>query len=181
MGTIQELCGKAVLMQNGTIVNTGNTEAVVNSYLSVDKISSSYIKQIKGTEPESYIAEVFLTNSSNTQTSEFLYNEVININFRIKINHNKGYSLFCVFSNQKHNRVFAAESMEIKEIMRLKIKPNFLVRGDYYLTAFINIPRHKQVDIAENICNFSIIDTGSEMAKHGMYDYGSVFGQYGWD
>ena len=82
--------------------------------------------------------------------------------------------------DQLLNRVFAAESESVESEMYLKINPYFLVRGMYSLHVFINIPRNKQEDVAENVCHFEVIDKKSILTKHGDYDYGSVFGNYVW-
>ena len=64
--------------------------------------------------------------------------------------------------------------------MNLSIHPMTLVRGSYSITAFINLPKIRQVDIAEDVCKFKVLDNSSYLSKHGEFDYGNVFGQYKW-
>jgi len=49
------------------------------------------------------------------------------------------------------------------------------------LHTFIHLPQIMQIDIAENICQFSITDTDSPFTIHGEYDYGDVFGNFKWE
>ena len=82
-----------------------------------------------------------------------------------------------------HNksRVFSMESGIIKQkTLKVKIKKNFLTRGNYSLHAFINKPQTEQVDVAEDVCPFEIIDNGSIYNIHGSYDYGRVFPNVEW-
>jgi lipopolysaccharide transport system ATP-binding protein len=60
------------------------------------------------------------------------------------------------------------------------IEPRTLVRGNYSITAFINQPNIARIDEVDDVCSFEVIDNGSEMLKHGNYDYGSVFGRGKW-
>lgn len=78
-------------------------------------------------------------------------------------------------------RLFSSESKIItSDTVQLVIESNFLVRGSYSIHAFIHKPRTEQIDIAEDVCNFKIIDNGSDLLIHGDYDYGNVFGRINW-
>ena len=79
-----------------------------------------------------------------------------------------------------NNRIFSAETKIENEKITLQINPNFLVRGSYSIHSFIHIPRVEQIEIAENVCHFNVVDTGSIFSIHGSYDYGNVFGNYNW-
>ena len=76
---------------------------------------------------------------------------------------------------------FQIPESDESETMTLSIEPNTLVRGNYSIHAFINQPKVAQLDVAEDVCKFTVIDPGSYLSKHGEYDYGSVFGRYIWE
>lgn len=64
--------------------------------------------------------------------------------------------------------------------MELMIESHLLVRGRYSITAMIHLPKIEQINVAEDVCSFEVIDTGSELQIHGVYDYGVVFGRFQW-
>jgi lipopolysaccharide transport system ATP-binding protein len=113
--------------------------------------------------------------------SDFSISDDILLDFEIVKEHmDYPYSLFVTILDSKKRKVFSVESETIDEFMVLKINSHFLVRGEYSITAFINIPKIGPRHYIEDVCNFSITDQTSNMSKHGDYDYGNVFGSYEW-
>ena len=81
----------------------------------------------------------------------------------------------------RKNRLFALEStQQVTEKMKVVLEPELLVRGNYSICAFINQPNIARIDEVDDVCNFEIVDNGSQMLKHGSYDYGGVFGRGSW-
>lgn len=181
MGSMQQLCNNGVLMENGIITQMSTINTVINTYLSSNVSQSFYINLNIDNSKDAYFKEIRVLNTKGENNDIFDINESIVIRFKlhIKKNHEK-YSLFCIVLDKHMNRIFAAEAENISEEMKLKINPNFLVRGKYSLHTFINIPRLRQEDVAENVCQFEIVDHSSILTKHGDYDYGHVFGNYSW-
>lgn len=182
MAAVKSLCTRGILLENGGIKFEGNIEDTIKEYLQVNIKNDNYIlEEDSDIKKDAFFKEIKIIDDDGKNRKEFFYDEPISIKFRIKINNNKlDYCVFCIILDSNLKRVFAAESKNINENMLLKIKPNFLVRGDYLLHTFIHIPAVKQEDVIENICSFKIIDNGSHFLKHKSYDYGSVFGNYEW-
>lgn len=182
MGAVSQLCSKCILLQNGEITLHTGVDETINKYLTNSKAQSFYEADIsEKLHKDAYFSKIRILDSNGNDKTDFSINESISIGFKITINKNKEkYHVFCLILDQRLNRVFAAEAEYLEENMILRINPNFLVRGKYSIHAFINIPRLKQEDIAENVCQFEVVDHVSNMVKHGEYDYGSVFGNYKW-
>ena len=182
MASMQQLCNNGVLMENGRIVKISTISSVINSYLSSNISQSFYLNSnIDNNKKDAFFKEIRVLNTKGENNDIFDIDEaiIIRFNLHIKKNHEK-YSLFCMILDKHMNRIFAAETENISEEMNLRINPNFLVRGKYSLHTFINIPRLRQEDVAENVCQFEIVDHSSIFTKHGDYDYGPVFGSYSW-
>jgi lipopolysaccharide transport system ATP-binding protein len=89
--------------------------------------------------------------------------------------------LFVTFLDAKKRSVFSCEKSNINSTeVTLKIEPRQLVRGNYSVDSFLQIPWVTRVDAAEDICSFTIIDNESEFVKHKTHDYGVVFCRHQW-
>lgn len=182
MAAVSRLCQQGIILHNGGVIFQGHANDAVKLYIQNNVTSGSYYHNGSGKEKQdAYFVEIRTVDEDLCERNEFFYNEPIYISYKIKINRNSPkYNVFCIIVDADSKTVFAAESQEIKENMLLKINPEFLVRGDYSIHTFINIPQVRQEDVAENVCSFKVIDNGSILLKHGSYDYGSVFGNYMW-
>lgn len=182
MAAVKSLCNRGILLENGGVKFEGNIDDTVKEYLKVNVKNDNYVvDENLEINKDVFFTEIKIIDEESKNRRVFFYDEQINISFKLKINDNKlNYCVFCIILDCNLNRVFAAESQNINENMLLKIKPKFLVRGDYSLHTFIHIPGVKQEDVLENICSFEIIDNGSNLLKHTSFDYGSVFGDYEW-
>jgi len=184
MGAVTQLCTRAALLENGNLILQDEVENVISKYLEGQNSKSFFLREESDEKgKDAFFKEIRITDQNGKDKTDFLVEEAIYIRFFIKINRNRDrYDLFCMILEKRLNRVFSAESDVIHEEMSLKIEPYFLTRGTYSIHAIINIPRsqQEQEDVVENVCHFNIIDNKSRMAKHGSYDYGSVFGNFQW-
>lgn len=186
MGTVQQLCVRSILLKSGHLEYKGDTSSTINKYL---VFGGQYLKEFVGDKLLSknkpiWFNRIFLTNIKNELACEFMHDEpiVINYNFGYNIDPAKhDYSVFCIVLDYAKNRIFAAESEIVtSSSLKLIINQKFLVRGNYSIHTFIHKPRTEQIDVAEDVCFFSVVDNGSLFNIHGEYDYGRVFGNVKW-
>ncbi len=180
LSAINQLCRKGILLHHGTIKSSGTMREVVNEYLNLSTNQQGYFLE---TEKKSaaYFKKIYLSSVDGVVQNEFYYSDRICINFEVEIkNKNLRCNLFVMVLDHYKRRVFACESENVSEKMQLIIDDGLLVRGSYSIHTFINIPRVEQLDVAEDVCPFLVIDNGSIMAKHGDYNYGVVFAKYQW-
>jgi lipopolysaccharide transport system ATP-binding protein len=182
MAAVKQLCTRGIVLENGGIKFEGNIDDAVKEYLQDNLKNDNYFAEENvEVKKDAFFKEIKIIDEEGKNRKVFFYEEPISIFFKLKINDNKlNYCVFCIILDSNLKRVFSAESKDINENMLLKIKPKFLVRGDYSLHTFIHIPAFKQEDVVENVCSFEIIDNGSHFLKHKNFDYGSVFGKYEW-
>jgi lipopolysaccharide transport system ATP-binding protein len=179
---VSSLCSYGILLKDGLVSKSGRVDFIIDEYLKENTTHSLYLnKECESNDKDAFFEEIRVVDKNMKDISCFSVADPIFILFKINIKKNKDkYELFCMILDKRHNRVFAAEAGQIGETMLLKINSMFLVRGRYSIHAFINVPRLKQEDVAENVCHFEVVDDGSLLAKHGDYDYGCVFGDYEW-
>jgi lipopolysaccharide transport system ATP-binding protein len=185
LGAIEKLCETSILLDKGKFVGLDKTQTLVRSYLKQFSSSSSPVFEGPvASEKKIWFRRINPSNSKKELKDQFFYNEEIYFNFELAFNISKdehSYFIFFIVMDANKNRVFSAESGVItSDSVQLIIEANFLVRGAYSIHTFIHKPRTEQIDIAEDVCNFSIVDNGSSLLIHGDYDYGNVFGRSIW-
>lgn len=185
MGAIQQLCKKTIILTHGLLSVYGYTREAIGNYLSNQNNNSEIYRGSATSQKSIWFREIFLSKQNGQVTNEFFHDEVLIINYELQFNIDRekhDYSIFCMILDHAKNRVFATESRVIRtERLKLYVEDNFMVRGSYSIHTFIHKSRTEQIDVAEDVCNFSIIDNGSFLNIHADYDYGRVFGRTSWE
>jgi lipopolysaccharide transport system ATP-binding protein len=183
LNAIVQLCDKAMHIAQGSVAQIGPTNEVVEAYIGQNNDATTYTKSNPtNAAKNASINLIALADQQGMPSNTFSIDEDINIRFQLTINKlDYPYSLLVLVLDAKKRRVFACESDTITPLMKLRIHSRTLVRGAYSITVLINMPSIGHIDIAEDVCQFTVLDTGSKMAKHGGWDYGIVFGRYDWE
>ncbi|QBO58350.1 ABC transporter ATP-binding protein [Chryseobacterium salivictor] len=181
LNAVSQLCNVGILLNNGEVEYRGPAREAISKYLSDGVDDAVYINPIDSSSKEIFIKKIEVQKSTGSVSSEFYFDEIINLKFNIEIkNKNKYVSLFVMILDSRKKRIFACETENIKDEIILSFEANTLVRGSYSVHAFINEPKIKQHDVAEDVCKFVVLDASSYLSKHGDYDYGSVFAKHTW-
>lgn len=182
LNAVSQICDTGILLNKGLVEYKGAIRETVSTYLNSNNDSVIYLNEKDNSAKPMFIQEIQVLKTNGEVSKEYLYNEPINFKFTLGINEKiKDTSFFVTILDSRKRRVFSCEREFVDETMTLSIEPNTLVRGNYSIHAFINQPKVAQLDVAEDVCKFTVIDPGSYLSKHGEYDYGSVFGRYVWD
>jgi lipopolysaccharide transport system ATP-binding protein len=180
MAAVKSLCNKGILLENGMIRTNGEIEHAISLYSNYNIDKSNYIHYSKNNSDITY-KKISITNSDLYETYNFTIEEDITIKFELQINKlNPQVSLFVIIKDLFETPVFSAEIKITEELVFLKIEKKFLTRGSYLIHSFIHIPQVTQLEVAYNVCQFSIEDHSSSLTIHGDYNYGNVFGKYEW-
>ena len=181
MSAISQICSRGMLLTNGQVQLLGSMDDVIVEYLSAIKSNSEFVQGAEKNKP-AYFKRIFVTDKDGRARTEFKIDEPVCIDFEVEIK-NPAFKcdIFVLVLDSKKRKIFAAETPLVKKNNRLIIEPSFLVRGDYSIHTFINVPMIEQVDVVAECCPFTVIDNGSLMAKHSIYDYGCILGRYVWE
>ncbi len=82
MASLQNLCTKGILLQNGMSVYSGTIDATINEYLSSRIIQiDNYLSRFEGKVlPKAYLSKVFFTDQKGNEIKNILSGSEININ-----------------------------------------------------------------------------------------------------
>lgn len=182
MNAVSKLCSKAMLMDRGAIKRNDDVDSVIADYMNKN-VEGKLTYEFSGYSPKQmYFKNIKIQNSKGELCKTFYIDESIFVSFDIGINDSSlKCDLFLTVLDAKKRRVFSCETSTMGSKMKLTIDPHQLVRGNYSIETFLNIPHVTKVEFIEDVCDFTVIDHLSPMMKHGQYDYGVVLAKYHWD
>jgi len=184
MGSVAQLCRKAILLKNGKIIAIGPTDSVIDKYLQVDsKSSNEYF--CDHSNKNMYFRKVFTTDNEGKPCEQFGFDDHINLRLEIQINSFVRNTLLGVaLLNKFQTRVFTLlkpidsyyqDSQNKKSIIiSLQLPAGLIAPNIYSFFCGLFIPSIKAFDLLENICKIKVVDTGTELSQFEGFDYGSV-------
>lgn len=185
IGVINQLCQTVLVMQNGRLNFMGKSEEAVNHYL--EKMEEHRTERIEAAEilaDTNHFVNIYNADNNSKQRQEFSINDDINLMVSVNVPlWNPSLELaVSVYDNLK-NRVFTIHEKLVNFYtgnnileFEISIPRNFLTPGHYSWLMCINHPGVKAYDLQDGVCDFSVVDTGSEFAVYSAY--GSVFPTY---
>jgi lipopolysaccharide transport system ATP-binding protein len=182
MGIVKNLCPLAILLQNGLLYSSGNTDQVTGIYsmLSAQPADSNYLLS-EEKNIDAYFTKISLFDSEGNVKNEFDHNESIFVRYSLTINKkNEAFKVFLTILDHNQMPVCSSESDFLSEKIEVEIPGNFLTRGYYSIQTFIHIPMQYYVDRIQSTCYFKVTDAGSYLAIYDTYNYGSIFGNFNW-
>lgn len=181
MEAISNLCTRALLIEHGTLTASGLPADMVRLHLKHESTAAAYQRVTPVPTNSSAILHIHVLNQQGQNSAVFDYTEPVSIRFALQLAADAANAnLFVTFLDDRKRRIFSCESASLQQECTLNIPGGIFTRGQYSIQAFINVPKVKAIDEVEDACAFSIIDHHSPMAKHGGYDYGSVFVPHQW-
>lgn len=186
MGTIAQLCNRAILLKKGEIIADGLTDSVINQYIgmSSSKTVGYELDTSELEEKNMYFTKIHSVNDNGEQTSDFGFHESINLVLTVRIvkrvlNVKIGVALL----DKVQSRVFTVhEDVEAltpsgktgEHELRLKLPSNLIAPNHYSFIFALFIPNGDLQDYIENQCPVRIHDTGTEFALFEGSNYGSI-------
>ena len=176
MVSMQRLCNKGLLLENGCIKYTGTMGDTIREYLSDEIIQNSF-EGIDGDENVMYLTRINI-NSDNTEG--IIYNNsTVKINFDVTIKKQVG-SLVCgfnIYSSYQHPlvRVDYNDRNQITSLepgdyhFKYEIPPHTLANGEYKLSIDLAERNVKRYTTEASKLTFSVIQGGD--------DFGNAFAE----
>lgn len=181
MEAVSNLCTRALLIEHGKLTASGLPADMVRLHLKQESTTAAYQRDMSVPLSTSAIVQINIQNQQGKNSAIFDYTEPVSIRFVLNVAIDaQNANLFVTFLDDRKRRIFSCESSNLKEVCSLHIPGGIFTRGQYSIQAMINVPKVKAIDEVEDACAFTVIDHHSLLAKHGGYDYGSLFIPYQW-
>jgi lipopolysaccharide transport system ATP-binding protein len=191
MGTIAQLCKKAILLSNGNIEKQGFTNEVINHYVAMSRNldagnnGSGYLVEDNNTK-KIYFKHFYLSNSNNEIKTSFGFNE--NIVCNLKINENiksANVKIGVALTSKLKQRVFTIVNdlcnLDLEKNIQLVLPSNLIAPNDYSFTIAIFIHQGETFEIIEDVVDLNIVDTGTELSIFEGLDFGNIIvDKYKW-
>jgi len=191
MGTIAQLCDKAILMQNGTMGVQGKTDFVISKYIESRNTSAIYsVKDSNISGKEFYFEEIYTAGNDNKPQQEFKFSDSINIIIKIKSNslvNNRikvGFALMDKFENRVFSALAQLDDFMVEgnnAQMKITLPDNLFAPGSYTLLLAIQIPNVVIYHLVENVCPIQILDNGTDFSAIEGFHYGNIIIQPHWE
>lgn len=187
MASINALCNKALVMQNGKMVFDGGISDGMDYYLKSNTKNSS--AQYSNDKPkETDIISIKILNTEGNVAISHNYSDEITIEFKLQVEANmKGLVLGFRIKDQKERNIFTSQfdldRLPLKagiQSLKVKIPGGILVPNQYYPIVAIHIPKQKVFTHIENSVNFEIEELGTKFSDYADSDYGCVFVNCDW-
>jgi lipopolysaccharide transport system ATP-binding protein len=189
MGTIANLCSRAIFLQHGRISLDGRTTSVINQYLSISSNSDEKGYHINESNKVCFFRDIIVLNESGIETDQFAFDEKVNIRMTLEIRQRTVNAFIGIGLQDKNNVrvctfVNRLEDFKKDDIDRFTISvdlPESIIAPNIYSFVFaIFEPGGQVYDIIENACSIKVIDSGTEYAIFEGIDYGSVIVNANW-
>jgi lipopolysaccharide transport system ATP-binding protein len=184
MGTIAQLCQKAILLKNGEVVADGNSQDIISKYMLSNKAGAKYnIDEAQLKDKELAFEEIYTCFENGTASQDFKFEDSINIRLKLKKNiaNIKHVKIGIALKDKFENRVFSAlndlEDFNIDEdgaIVNITLPKSLFAPGAYSFLFALHVPNQKMYDLVDGVCYVTIHDSGTEFAAIEGYHYGNI-------
>jgi len=141
MAAIQNLCSRALLLDKGHLIDQGDTDQVVNHYISMvsDDAASRYVCD-KPPSQKAWIAAARLLNRAGNQANNYLMTEPMSVEIELHIKEPLSYTLGIQIKEMNNSPVYHFSTTRAQyelprepggHIIRCELPPLHLYPGQY--------------------------------------------------
>jgi lipopolysaccharide transport system ATP-binding protein len=181
MGTIAQLCQKAIYLNKGSVASMGPTASVIQDYLGGGNQQTNKYLATEDKPVNAYFKEIYTVNGEGSSVEEFGFNESVYVRSIIRINKKMpalklGITLQNIHGVYISTSIFDIDGSALQSdtlTVDAKLPASIIAPNSYYFRlALFN--DSEAFEILENVCGTRIIDTGTPLSKYEGINYGSV-------
>jgi lipopolysaccharide transport system ATP-binding protein len=189
MGAIAQICGRAILMEHGRIALEGETQRVIDQYVSrSNRAADDGYRAASVAGKDVVITEAHGLNSEDQRTPYFTHDDPIRIALTCQIARwVPGIQVGLSVRDMRERIVFRTETPLPEtapgdcRVMTATIPGHTLMPGSFIVTIFVHRPFVTILDLAVDALTVHVVDAGSRFASYeGKVDCGCVFVECAW-
>jgi lipopolysaccharide transport system ATP-binding protein len=176
---LAQICTRGLLLHKGKVVTQGPIQATIAEYLKLAAPNEGFRADDDSSRDIS-ITQAFLSYEDGVATSEIAHNREFFLDLNVRVNNHRPQALFCVaLLNKYRRRVFTVHT-PVHELtkgregdyhLRFAVPGNFIAPNNYSFVVQAFMPSGELIHDLFDICPFSVIDAGSELAAYNDYGY----------
>ena len=184
LGSIAQLCNRAIMLDKGTLVMDDNTNAVIEHYINHGRSNlASYTADDAAKQREMYVQNATVYNDEGLEQHSFPHDKQICVRVRCNVNKMiRGAELRFAVRDVKGVLIFVSD-IDIDSIdgsskkfeAEFNIPPHILRPGNYSLIFSLFVPHQYTIEQLEDVASFSVFDNGTQYAHSEGIDYGVIF------
>ena len=195
MSAINNLCSRAILLEEGGLKLEGETNKVVSEYISGstqnDLISQASFKEDYNKPVQIINLAITKEDGSTSPMIEYIERNSLHVDFIVRKS-NKDYYVALSIIDIQGNMIFFSSDEDVenstqlsslkpgKYIYQIPLPSKLLRPGKYYIRISFNQKTVGPVDQKRNLLSFEIIDSFSYRASANRYRPGSVAPEIVW-
>ncbi len=184
MGTIAQLCRRAILLQKGAVAMNDKTAAVIDFYVNQNKTrAANYSADESQSLLEMFVETATILNGDAVEQTAFRHDETICIRVRCAARRlMRNAELRMVVRDARSITVFTSDA-ELKTLGEtcenfeadFTIPAETLRPNNYSVTLALFVPHQTIIELIEDAMFFSVFDSGTKYALSEGLDYGLIF------
>jgi len=190
LGLVSKLCRQAILLEKGSIVAMGTSDAVISTYM--DNVSShnEFASDRLTADGAFHFTRVRTLNHELQPVSTFAHDQSITVEIALFAKQRpQNVHLLIAANNKNGQRIFSSDiSLEKYKIrvddfnsFYVTIPAEILTPGNYSFFVAIHAPNALGYDVKDQICPISVFDNGSAFNQYeNKWFYGDVFVHCNW-
>ncbi|MCX5699127.1 MAG: polysaccharide ABC transporter ATP-binding protein [Candidatus Omnitrophica bacterium] len=194
--TLRALCSRAILLDRGKLLASGETAAIISQYLSDrHETANAAVEFIPRPGANVFFTRAWITDDQGDLSTDVdvLKPFMIGLEFQVLIL-TTNTEITVVLENSLGVKVLFTSLSDgnNKEFVELKpglyktsvwLKENFLVPDVYSVRIAAHYPGTLNIDTRENVLRFNVVETGSTMLRYGQtaINWCCVLGGTKWD
>jgi lipopolysaccharide transport system ATP-binding protein len=187
MGVIVQLCQKAVLLKNGTLVTADETKKVIDQYmLNTGGISNTYYVTAAQRDKAIVFTKIESLDINGNTCEDFQFEESISLRVSMEVNSFDPSAKISVTLQNNHGEFLSTFVEDLSDVYNKNGTTGFVIKfpskviapNTYAFRLAVFSPNAVVYDLVEMICPVRIVDTGSRMALFEGINYGSFFLDY---
>jgi lipopolysaccharide transport system ATP-binding protein len=189
MGVIAQLCNKALLLNRGEIQASGSAEEVMNIYVNSGNATGNfYERNDTNSNLVNYFSKIFTSKTGHELTSDFLFDEEVQVNFEVTINEYSENLLVAIVLLDKYQKRVTTLIKNVgyfsrdgsKYIGKVTLPSSIIAPNSYSFLGVIWNSGGKIFDSIEAVCPIKVHDNGTVLAAYDGADNGNVILEANW-
>ena len=187
LGSLAQICKKGLVLDKGKAVLIGDIHDATAAYLKLAREQNQLSLETDVNSSGTQIYEAQIVGSQGIATGEIGHREEFFLEYSVRSKEIERGAMFCVALLNKYRRRVFTVHKPVAELLengagdypiRFRVPGDFIAPNNYSFVMQIFLPSGEIIQELFDVCPFTIIDTGSDLAAYSDYGYVQFAGEW---